>query len=168
MGSQRAVTRRLNASTVRAAFRGLGARTGVRPPAGSPRDIAPPYPTPTPSRTERQQTRRGVRSAPERAALVATTPPAARVPPLRLTPASPARVTALAAALTLQPKLSYLPNPSPLPSLSSFVFPLPSTPWGVEPPPSSFTLLLACITAILSFPFPIGWYRGPSRGAGLY
>ena len=66
------------------------------------------------------------------AALAATTPPAARVPPLLLRLASPNPSTSPASALTLQPKLSYLPNPSPLPSLSSFVFPLPSTPWGLS------------------------------------
>lgn len=101
---------------------------GRRGPAGS----CPSRPTPTPSRTGGQQTRRRVRAAPARAAPAATTPPAARRPPLRLTPASLARVPAPAASLTPQPKLSYLPNPSPLPSLSSFVFPLPSTPRGLS------------------------------------
>lgn len=132
MGSPRAVIGRLTAPTVRTALGGRRARTRARPAARSPRDPAPPFPTPTPSRTERQQTRRGVREAPTRAAVNATTPPAARVPPLRLTPVSPACLSAPVAALTPQPKLSYLPNPSPLPSLSSFVFPLPSTPRGLS------------------------------------
>lgn len=167
MGSQRAVTRQLTAPTVKTAFRGRGTPTQACLAACSPRDPAPPFPTPTPSRTERKQTRRRVRAAPVRAALAATTPPAARVPNLQLTPASPALVTAPAAARTPQPKLSYLPNPSPLQSLSSFVFPLPSTPWGLSLLPG---LSSSYWSAELSFdhsPFPLGdiW---PVSGAGLY
>ncbi|XP_047551804.1 vegetative cell wall protein gp1-like [Lutra lutra] len=155
-GSPSAVIERLTAPTVRAAFGGRGARTRARPAARSPRDLAPPFPTPTPSRTERQQTRRGVRAAATRAALDATTPPATRVPSLRLRPVSPARLTAPAAALTPQPKLSYLPNPSPLPSLSSFVFPLPSTPRGLSLLPALSPSYWSMEVSFDLSPFPLG------------
>ncbi|XP_054582624.1 uncharacterized protein LOC129151520 isoform X2 [Eptesicus fuscus] len=65
-------------------------------------------------------------------------------------------MTAPATALTPQPKLSYLPNPSPLPSLSSFVFPLPSTPWGLSLRPALSPSYWSAELPFNLSPFPLG------------
>lgn len=87
-------------------------------PLPGPDAPAPPLPTPTPQKPS-DHTESGRRPP------VATASPAVclRVP--RRPPTLLVRAATPTAAFTPQPKLSYLPNPSPLPSLSSFAFPLP-------------------------------------------